>query len=107
MKTKEKILQVLKHISSIYFNKKDYISAEQINLAMDVIEDCSEEEFPSQNCYDGDFAKWLNKKAKEANDRCRNAIYERHEYRAAGEYEAYEQCLSEYKSKFLTAAKNS
>jgi hypothetical protein len=37
---KEELLQTLKHISDLYFQKKDYISAGQINRAMDVIEDC-------------------------------------------------------------------
>lgn len=36
---KQILLQELKKISDHYFNKKDYISAGQINLAMDVIED--------------------------------------------------------------------
>lgn len=36
---KETLLQALKHISDVYFNKKDYISAGQINRAMDVVED--------------------------------------------------------------------
>ena len=36
---KEKLLQELKKISDHYFDKKDYISAGQINLAMDVVSD--------------------------------------------------------------------
>ena len=37
---KNELLETLKHISDVYFQKKDYISAGQINKAMDVIEDC-------------------------------------------------------------------
>ena len=36
---KEILLQELKKISEHYFEKKDYISAGQINLAMDVVND--------------------------------------------------------------------
>ncbi|MBK7362680.1 MAG: hypothetical protein IPJ01_10330 [Micavibrio sp.] len=36
---KETLLQALKHISDVYLKKKDYISAGQINRAMDVVED--------------------------------------------------------------------
>lgn len=36
---KYELLQTLKHISDSYFQKKDYISAGQINLAIDVVND--------------------------------------------------------------------
>ena len=36
---KQELLEALKHISDVYFQKKDYISAGQINLAMDVVND--------------------------------------------------------------------
>ena len=36
---KKILIQELKKISKAYFNKKDYISTGQINLAIDVIED--------------------------------------------------------------------
>lgn len=36
---KQHLIQELKKISKAYFDKKDYISAGQINLAIDVIED--------------------------------------------------------------------
>lgn len=42
---KSTILAALKHISDVYFEKKDYISSSQINRAIDVIEDYNEE-FP-------------------------------------------------------------
>ena len=37
--TQDEILNELKKISDYYFNKENYISAGQINLAMDVIDD--------------------------------------------------------------------
>lgn len=36
---KSVILEELKKISDVYFEKKDYISSGQINRAMDIIED--------------------------------------------------------------------
>lgn len=36
---KELLLKTLKHISDAYFDKKDYISAGQINRAIDVLND--------------------------------------------------------------------
>ena len=36
---KQELLEALKHISDVYFQKKDYISAGQINRAMDVVND--------------------------------------------------------------------
>jgi hypothetical protein len=36
---KEFLLQCLKQISQSYFDKKDYISAGQVNRAIDVVED--------------------------------------------------------------------
>lgn len=41
---KDKLLKALKKISDVYFDKKDYISAGQVNRAMDVVEDMPEEE---------------------------------------------------------------
>lgn len=36
---KQELLKALKHISDTYLKKKDYISAGQINRAIDVVED--------------------------------------------------------------------
>ncbi len=45
---KEKLLKALKHISDTYLNNKDYISAGQINRAIDIVEDF-DGEIPEEN----------------------------------------------------------
>lgn len=45
---KEALLKRLKHISDVYLKKKDFISAGQINRAIDVVEDF-DGEIPEQN----------------------------------------------------------